>query len=147
MKVFCDTNIILEFLFKRKEAEAIRNIFHYLDQRKIEKFVSAGSFYTVTYLIDNHLKKEGFEKGMRIETLRRILSTLFLEYTIVGALDWKAGIEDPAFDDIEDSYQYQAALYAKCDVLITLNAKDFKYAKSKKLQTCTPTDFVTTYLK
>ncbi|WP_296261888.1 PIN domain-containing protein [uncultured Phocaeicola sp.] len=150
MKVFCDTNIILEFLFKRKEAETIKTIFHYLNQKKIVKAISAGSFYTLTYLIESFLKKEELGKEDRIMKLRRILKGLLAEYIIIGDLDWEKGIDDWRFTDLEDSYQYQAALVSECDVFLTLNVRDFKQIISSDtdaIQVCSPDDFIVQYCK
>lgn len=148
MNVFCDTNIILEYLFKRKDAESIKTIFCYLNSKKISKVISAGSFYTLTYLIENYLKKEDLRKEDRVKKLRRIMKSLLIEYGIVGNLDWEKGIEDLRFTDLEDSYQYQAALISGCDVLITLNVRDFSQVVSldvNALQICSPSDFIIKY--
>lgn len=145
MKVFCDTNIIIEYLFKRKEAETIRRIFHYLSRMDVEKVLSCGSFYTLTYLIENYLKKDGLEKDERISELRRILNGLLLEYHIESGISWKAGIDDIHFNDIEDSYQYQAALSSGCDVLLTLNIHDFQHVSPTLLKIYTPVEFLAEY--
>lgn len=150
MKVFCDTNIILDFLFKRKEAETIKTIFHYLNQKKVVKAISAGSFYTLTYLIESFLKKEELGKEDRIMKLRRILKGLLAEYIVVCDLDWEKGIDDTRFTDLEDSYQYQAALVSECDVFLTLNIRDFKQVISSApdaMQVCSPDGFIARYCK
>lgn len=113
---------------------------------KIEKMISSGSFYTLTYLIESYLKKEGWEKETRILELRRILKGLLCEYMIAGDLDWEAGVEDSRFADLEDSYQYQAALSSGCDLLLTLNVQDFKNVISdSSLHVCSPSEFVDKY--
>ena len=145
MKVFCDTNILLDFLFKRKEAETIKTIFHYLNQKKIVKAISAGSFYTLTYLIESFLKKEELGKEDRIMKLRRILKGLLTEYIVTCDLDWEKSIDDSRFTDLEDSYQYQAALSSNCDLFLTLNERDFKKVKQSPLQICVPSAFLIQY--
>lgn len=62
MKVFRDTNIVLEYLLKRQEAKSVKAIFLYLKRKGIEKVLSSDSFYTLTYLIENHLKKTVWKK-------------------------------------------------------------------------------------
>ena len=150
MKVFCDTNILLEFLFKRKEAETIKTIFHYLNQKKVVKIISAGSFYTLTYLIENYLKKEELRKEDRIMKLRRILKGLLTEYIITCDLDWEKSIDDSRFTDLEDSYQYQAALASGCDVFLTLNIRDFKqvtFSDIDAMRVYSPDDFIAQYCR
>ena len=127
MKVFYDTNIILEYLFNRKEGETVRNILLWSRDNNVEKFLSSGSFYTITYLIEKHLKNQGLQDIQnRRSVLSGILSGLLQEYTIIGEADWEKAIYDVRFSDLEDSYQYQTALNADCNVLLTLNIRDFK---------------------
>ena len=45
------------------------------------------------------------------------------------------------FLDLEDSYQYQAALAADCECLITGNIKDFKDLDSPLIDIVTPKEF------
>lgn len=145
MRVFCDTNILIEYLFKRKEGENVKEVFRILSRQKAEKVISAGGFYTLTYLIEVYLKRSGLRKEERIVELRRILSGLLAEYTVQGEINWEAGLKDYRFDDLEDSYQYQSALSTKCDILLTLNEKDFRKADSGALRIYTPSDFLETY--
>lgn len=126
-------------------SEVCKSEFLYLKRKGIEKVLSSGSFYTLTYLIENHLKKNGLEKDTRILELRRILTGLILEFTITDDLDWIAGIEDLRFVDLEDSYQYQAALSSNCDLFLTLNERDFKKVKQSPLQICVPSAFLIQY--
>lgn len=56
------------------------------------------------------------------------------------------GINDRAFDDVEDSFQYQCAMQNKCDALITINLKDYRGVDSSKIEVLSPTEFVEKYL-
>ena len=51
MKIFCDTNVITEFLEKRLQVEAVSTILS-LPLDKFELYVSEGGFYTITFLVD-----------------------------------------------------------------------------------------------
>ena len=82
--------------------------------------------------------------------LRRILKGLLAEYIIIGDLDWEKSIDDWRFTDLEDSYQYQAALVSECDVFLTLNIRDFKQVISSApdaMQVCSPDGFIARYCK
>ncbi|MEJ8762403.1 PIN domain-containing protein [Phocaeicola sp. HCN-40430] len=148
MKIFCDTNIIMEFLFNRKEAIAIKEIFHWATQTRSTKYLSCGSIYTLTYLIERALKNSDIDTKERESKLRGILTRIVLDYSIIENLDWLKAIKDSCFSDIEDSYQYQAALSAKCDVLLTLNDRDFKQIKeSNNLIVLTPSEFIDQFCK
>ena len=127
MKVFYDTNIILEFLLKRKEGDKVRDILLWSHENHVEKFLSSGSFYTLTYLIEKYLKNQGIQDTQnRRHELTCILSGLLQEYKIIGETDWGKALSDVRFSDLEDSYQYQTAVNAGCNVLLTLNIRDFK---------------------
>ena len=51
-----------------------------------------------------------------------------------------------AFDDVEDSFQYQCALQAKCDALVTINLRDYRNAATSKMEILSPTEFAEKYL-
>lgn len=147
MKVFYDTNIILEFLLKRKEGDKVRDILLWSHGNHVEKFLSSGSFYTLTYLIEKYLKNQGIQDTQnRRHELTCILSGLLQEYKIIGETDWGKAINDVRFSDLEDSYQYQTALNAGCNVLLTLNIRDFKQITNSSISIMTPEEFVNKYI-
>ena len=149
MKVFFDTNVVLEYLLNRKCADDVERILYFLCEQEAAKYISCGSFYTLTYLLEIEFKKRGENIAEnRIERLRQYLNILLSEYEIIGRLDWEAAVNDQRFSDIEDSYQYQAALSADCDVLLTLNVRDFKYISSdKEISILTPAEFLDKYCR
>lgn len=57
-----------------------------------------------------------------------------------------AGTNDQAFDDLEDSLQYQSALQAKCDALVTINLRDYSGADTSKMEILSPTEFANKFL-
>ncbi len=58
MKIFCDTNIVLEFLQQRTFAEQVKTILINALKNGDELFISFGSFYTITYLTERYLKND-----------------------------------------------------------------------------------------
>ena len=58
----------------------------------------------------------------------------------------KAGVADVSFDDVEDSFQYQSALQAKCDALVTINLRDYSGADASRIEVLSPAEFVGKYL-
>lgn len=147
MKVFYDTNIILEFLLKRKEGDKVRDILLWSHENHVEKFLSSGSFYTLTYLIEKYLKNQGIQDTQnRRHELTCILSGLLQEYKIIGETDWGKALSDVRFSDLEDSYQYQTAVNAGCNVLLTLNIRDFKQITDSSISIMTPEEFVNKYI-
>jgi predicted nucleic acid-binding protein len=47
---------------------------------------------------------------------------------------------------VEDSFQYQCGLQAKCDALVTINLRDYNNADTSKMVIMSPTEFVEKYL-
>lgn len=57
------------------------------------------------------------------------------------------GVKDVEYRDIEDSCQYQAALKAGCEVLITFNDIDYPVAEGVPPFVMTPQVFIDSYSK
>ena len=53
MRVFLDTNVILEFFIEREDVRTAAQLFSRLKDEKAELYMSVGSFYTMLFLIDN----------------------------------------------------------------------------------------------
>lgn len=146
MKIFCDTNIIVEFLCQREQANYIEKILKFESDNN-QFFVSVGGFYTITYIIEKYLRKEtGLSVEQRIDKLRVILLSILSDFSLASLpLDsLKQAVNDYRYIDLEDSYQYQAALYSQCDVLLTINKKDF--SSSDNLVVCTPREYIEKFL-
>lgn len=146
MKIFCDTNIIVEFLCQREQANYIEKILKFESDNN-QFFVSVGGFYTITYIIEKYLRKEtGLSVEQRIDKLRVILLSILSDFSLASLpLDsLKQAVNDYRYIDLEDSYQYQAALYSQCDVLLTINRKDF--SSSDNLVVCTPREYIEKFL-
>lgn len=143
MKIFCDTNIITEFLEKRLQYEAVAKILT-LPQENITLFVSEGGFYTITFLVDKQLRRMQIFNPERLEKERKILLRILSTFQIATASrdGLMKGIRDENFKDLEDSYQLQAALNSKAEYLLTINIKDFKDANPENIKIMTPQGFV-----
>lgn len=95
MKVFFDTNVVLEYLLNRKCADDVERILYFLCEKEAAKYISCGSFYTLTYLLEIEFKRRGENIAEnRIERLRQYLNILLSEYEIIGRLDWEAAVND-----------------------------------------------------
>jgi len=148
MKIFCDTNIITEFLEKRLQYEAVAKILA-LPQENNTLFVSEGGFYTITFLVDKQLRRMQIFNPERLEKERKILLRILSTFHIANASreGLTKGVMDENFKDLEDSYQLQAALNSKAEYLLTINIKDFKDANPENTQIMTPQEFVNRILE
>lgn len=130
MKVFLDTNVILEFFIEREDVRTAAQLFNRLKDEKAEMYMSVGGFYTMLFLIDKYLRKElGLTGEVRIATLRSLAVKIVKAISVVEHDNESLlrGVEDMQFKDIEDSCQYQAAVAAGCDCIITYNVKDYPH--------------------
>ena len=56
MKVFLDTNVILEFFIEREDVRTAAQLFKRLMDDKAELYMSVGSFYTMLFLMYYNLQ-------------------------------------------------------------------------------------------
>jgi len=148
MKVFLDTNIFLEYFERRQQYRPVSQLFDAIEERRLKGVVSVGCIYTLAYLVRSELKRQGIH---RPEQTQRLRETLDIVLSIVTATNVShkrlvSANSDPSFDDIEDSFQYQCAIQSKCDVLITINLKDYRLADTSSIEILSPTAFVEKYL-
>ena len=120
MKVFLDTNIVIDLLDKREPfyIDAVK-LFTLAYQKKITLFVSPMTYATASYLLRKHGKE-----GMRIllNNFRQLSQITTADERVVDAA------LASSFDDYEDALQYYSALTRNVDVIVTRNKKDFMSA-------------------
>ena len=117
MKVFIDTNIVLDLLLQRRNFLInAEKIFSLAYKGKIILYFSAVSFVSVTYYLGKHTNKD--IKAI-LEDLCKIVKILpFNQRIIENTLHSN-------FKDIEDGYQYFTAKENNIRIMITRNVKDF----------------------
>lgn len=148
MKVFLDTNIFLEYFECRRQYEAVSQLLSAIEDRRLKAIVSAGCIYTLAYLVRSELKRQGIHRPEQTLRVRQTLDIVLSMVTVAGISHKRMvnGNSDPAFDDIEDSFQYQCAVQNKCDVLITINLKDYHNADTSTMEILSPEEFVSRFL-
>lgn len=132
MKLFWDTNVMLDFLGERDPFYiSAAKIATLADKREIKVFVSALSYATISYILT---KYEGLEKTKdKLRKFKVISETSELDGLII-----EKGLNSD-FSDFEDSLQYYSALRSECDIIITRNGKDFK---KSQIPVMTPDEFL-----
>ncbi len=148
MRIFLDTNVVMDYLTSRGDEQATEKIFESIDSGENIGFISTGSFYTIIYLAERFLKESGVKNPKRLHQLREILSGL-LDSPEIAELSREflfAGANDMQFKDLEDSCQLQAAKISSCPCLITTNKKDFKESDTTTIEILTPKEFTKKYL-
>lgn len=120
MRLFIDTNVILDLLAARKPfVDDAARLFTLADKGEVKLFTSSTTVTTTYYLLHKELKQDKARAAVsKLLTLVEIVDA--------GHLGVIRAINDLQFKDFEDAVQYQSALQAKAKILVTRNEKDFR---------------------
>jgi len=122
MKVFLDTNILLDVLVVRDNKEFTENATTILglgSNRVLDLYMSVLSVTTIAYVLRNMttVKKKGIIKDL--VSIVKVLPSL--PEHVENMLECQ-------MNDIEDAMQVQSAKEGQCDVIVTRNTTDFRDA-------------------
>lgn len=147
MKVYLDTNVVLEFLTGRELYGIVRKIMRAAKLGMIEACFSTISLSTTVYILGLKLKGNGIHEPEKRNTIRALLLDLeeYINIVDLSHEQSNAALKDESFKDIEDSFQYYCALENDCDCLITINTKDFP-KKENTMQVFNPSEFVENFM-
>jgi len=118
VKVFLDTNVVLDFLADRVPfAEAAAGILALAERGRLQAFVAAHTITTICYLIS---------RDAGVEVARFALLDLF-DLVEVVPVDRQRLLQALAMggDDFEDAVQAVCAMVVEADFLVTRNPQDF----------------------
>ena len=132
MKVFVDTNVILDVLCNRKEFVIDSSkILRLCELRIIDGYISALSIPNIVYIM---------RKELDSNKIKEILGKLFLTFSVVelNANDIKhaAGMD---YTDFEDALQSACAKRIKADYIIT---RDMKHFTNSQVVAISPSSFL-----
>lgn len=148
MIIFLDTNILIELVERRQYSDKVFTILDKCIELGEHLYMSVGGFYTITYLVDRHLKQEGKNNPERLNELKSILKYI-ISICDIASLS-KEGIlsclDGDEFVDLEDGYQFHTALGCGADVLLTINKRDFIHADKTLVKVLTPDEFISTFV-
>ncbi len=145
MRIFIDTNVILEFFMHREEYEVAEKLLKELRRRNAQLFMSVGSFYTIHFIILKYLHKEqGLVGEECLQSLRIILSKILQMFDIAehDKNSLIRGISDTEYKDLEDSCQYQVAQKVDCEASVSFNISDYSETTDGQLRIYTPQQFI-----
>lgn len=133
MKIFLDTNVILDYISKRRKYyDDVRAIMETCRSGINKGYVAAHSVTDVFYI----LRKEYSDDE------RRTLLSLYLDLVDVVGIDRGkiiSAICRKDFHDFEDCLQDECAFACGADYIVTRNTKDFEQSKVKAIS---PSDFL-----
>ena len=135
MKVFIDTNVILDVLYKRKDFyEDSLKVWKLCETRQIDGYISALSIPNIVYV----LRKE-IDPIKTLEVIKSI-DLIFNIYDLKKDVIMEAA--HAKSDDFEDAIQAVTASKVKAEYIITRNVKDYKNSTIKAIE---PSELVKNY--
>lgn len=145
MKVFVDTNVILEYVLQRERYVEAKRAIARGAELKGKLFMSVGGFYTMLFVVEKYFRKDLQQSRLDAVTQTRdVMRKVLSLFSVAGhnKSSFLRGISDVEYKDIEDSCQYQAAQRAGCEVLITFNDVDYPVAEGAIPCVMTPQEFL-----
>lgn len=132
MKVFIDTNVLLDVLYKRKEffKDSLK-IWKLCETKQIQGYISSLSIPNIVYVLRRELDP------IKTSEIIKKISLIFKIYDLNK--DILLTSSQLKFDDFEDSIQYVTASKIKAKYIITRNVKDFS---GNKIPSVKPSDFL-----
>lgn len=134
MKVFLDTNVLIDFMAERQGYLAAAALFELAANGELELTYSvltvANAFYILRKQYTNIELAEAFEAQQSVVSICGISSQ-----------DVSKALNDRWLDG-EDAIQYHSALSSRSDVILTHNTKDFQRSS---LAVMTPEGFLDKY--
>ena len=122
MRVFLDTNVVLDLLLGREPfADDAARIWTLSEEGKVVGLVSAVSFTTIYYMTRQRQPHQRAIAALKV--LRDVFNPVACDATILNRAI------DSDFKDFEDAVQHFSALAAGAEVIVTRNPSDFAAAE------------------
>ena len=122
MKVFIDTNLVLDLLAERRPFyETSARIWELIESRDLKGYLSATSITDIFYILNKQL---GPEKAYHF--VNKIM--MVFDITSVSQADIRKAL-NLGFQDFEDALQFVCAKKIGATYLITRNTEDFQEAE------------------
>lgn len=147
MRVYLDTNIIMEYFGHRNLFDPVCAVLKASEQDAVQACISTNSLDTIIYLLGLQLKDHGLHEPAKRQQICNILKSVlsFLDVVSIDKEGLISALDDHHFKDIEDSIQFHCAEENHADFLLTINTRHFKNAKGN-VRILSPTEFVSQHL-
>ena len=116
MKVFLDTNILIDYVDHREKRVYAGLILSMADEGLITLYASYLSYANMGYILRKRTQEERYRLIQEARNMATVLPC--------DAEQLDIALTQPV-KDYEDMLQYQCALAAGCDVVVTNNKKNF----------------------
>lgn len=132
MRVFLDTNVLIDVLLKRESFYFYSaNVLNLGATKDILLYATSLSFVNCIYVCRKDL---GYDKALECVRLLRSI----IHISPLSEAEFDRAINNDA-QDMEDAMQYYSALASECDVIITRNKKHFPKGS---IDILTPQEFI-----
>lgn len=131
MKVLLDTNVLLDYLLNRGNAQAARKLLKLSNAKFIQACVTDLTIANIAYITRKSIPQDSFYEVMK--TMQKFYAVIPIGENVVNR-----AIEEK-WKDFEDCLQSLAAEQAGAEAIITSNAKDFQ---NSRLNIYAPDDFL-----
>lgn len=119
-RIFLDTNFIIDYLLREEYKLVSQNFLEEGDKRGYQFYISYLTIANFAYIA----------RKLSTEVLERYLRSICKLFNVVSCdVNQILNAIDIGAKDFEDALQYQAAISANCEYIITRNAKDFAFSK------------------
>ena len=135
MRIFIDTNVLIDLLCEREGYEQAGHILALSDNPQCVLYTSVLSIANLAYILRKALKGKALYHSLNKLSHRLNISPMTQE-SFERALLLEAS-------DFEDALQYYSALQADCEVIVTRNKKDFKFSE---ITVSSPDEFLVQFL-
>jgi len=134
VKVFVDTNVLLDVLARREPfyTDAAR-IWSLAERSRVEALVSVISFNNVYYIVRRASNRRSAERALHL--MRGVFTPVPLSVQILNQAI------DARYADFEDAIQFHSAIHAAADCLIT---RDGGHFPASDLPVLSPAAFLAT---
>lgn len=119
-KLFLDTNIVIDYLARRKDFLAAANIMQLGYNGDVELYITPLSIANITYILRKDMSKENIK-----DKLQSLCSFIHIAPLTNDEVQMAFNTSNP---DLEDAIQYFSAETIKADYIITRDPKHFCYA-------------------
>ena len=118
MKVFLDTNVLIDFIARREDFyQAAANLINLGVKGEIELYTTPLTYATCIFIARKVLGYDGVVKAMQ-------MLDDYLNVTTMNSVQCKNALFS-SMPDFEDMLQFESAFAAGCDVIVTRNKKHF----------------------
>ncbi len=118
MKVFLDTNVLIDFIARREDFyQAAANLINLGVKGEVELYTTPLTYATCIFIARKVLGYDGVVKAMQ-------MLDNYLHVTTMNGAQCKNALFS-SMPDFEDMLQFESAFAAGCDVIVTRNKKHF----------------------